>query len=214
MCVALILIKKYCKSDRARQIAIMVSAGLLLVSIIFNRIALSFRGDSWSWVRLIPGTICGVTSIVFSIVTLAFFRNRNHAVFHFLVYVAIIGGFLVTIYPDFIGQNASLMYLPTISGLIHHTLSLYLGILLIVVGEFKPHIKKWYCLLLGYFVYVTYGLFAAQVIGISNSMQIENPFLPGLYWWVIMIIVSAVIYSTLGVLELIRYRIKRRRPGE
>ena len=207
MIVSLILIKKFCKTKKSQNITIIVSAGILLGLIIFNRISLSaHRGN---WLRLIPASFCGTTSLVFSVVTIIFVLkfDLNHAIFHFLVYIAIAGGALTIIAPSFLGQADSIFHLRTISGLLHHSMSLYLAILIIMLGRFKPSIKRIHCFWLGLTVYMTWGLFLIHAIGLRDAMNINFPAASGIYWYVAGGIILTIHFVFLVVYELVRKKI-------
>jgi len=183
MVASLILIKRLCKTKRAQDIAIIIAGGLLLVSIILNRIFITIHSDSWTY--LIPKSFCGMTSLLLGIATLVFIRNHNHNVFHFLTYLAFLGGVVANFYPDYIGQAQSVFHSRTITGLLHHTLSVYVVVLLIITGRFAPTIKKWYCLPIGLMGYIVFGLFIIQAFGVNNAMLINAPLVAWLYWYVV-----------------------------
>jgi len=174
MVIGLIIIKKHCNSERSKKNAIYFVACFLLLGIIANRISSAVVGENW--LSLIPSTVCGITSLLFS-ASVLLFKNKNHHVFHFLVYIALVGGIIVTFMPDFITQADSIWHSRTITGLFHHTVSAYLAILLIVLGAFKPSIKLWYCLPLGYCVYMVYGLILIDLAIAGNAMNIKSPLL-------------------------------------
>ena len=111
MIASLILIKIFVKSEKAKFITIKVVSALLLIFIVWNRIAIAVQYKSWT--NIIPDSFCGMSSLVLALACLIGKKNNN--VLHFVFYVAIVGGFLTMIYPDFIGQNHSLFYSNTIS---------------------------------------------------------------------------------------------------
>ena len=201
--VAIVLIKKFCLSKRSQDIAIYISASVLLGLIIFNRISIAVVAEDI--VHLLPESYCAMTSLLLAIAVLAV-SNRNHPVFHFLVYMAFVGGFLTTAYPDFISQADSIWHSRTISGLLHHSVSLYLAILLVVLGRFKPTIKLWYAMVFGFAVYKMVGLFFYQALGIETAMNIFVPLMPWLYWWTLSLMFIVVYGVGLGLYEYLRYR--------
>ena len=200
MIVSLILIKKFCKSKRSQNIAIIITASLLLSFIIFNRISIATYSNDW--LLLIPTSFCGMTSLLFSIATLIFLKNHNHSIFHFFAYIAFVGGILTTITPTFIGQASTIFHTRTISGLVHHSLAMYLAILILVLGRFKPSIKKIHCFWLGLTAYMTLGLFLIHAIGVDDAMYINNPAATGIYWYMVGAIVLGIHFIGLGVYEL------------
>jgi len=113
--------------------------------------------------------------LVFSLSALIFKKNSN--IFHCLVYCGLLGGTLTLAYPDFIGQSDSIWYPMTISGLVHHTVMLFLGILMIRTGYMKPELKKWYILPIGLSFYMSFGLFLITYLGYNDAIQIYTPVL-------------------------------------
>lgn len=169
----LVLIRKFCKTEKNKNLSVLIVASLLLAAVIFNRISIS--AVSGKWLDLIPNTFCGFTSFSFAIFALVI-KDKNHPIFHFYIYMALIAGALSTIYPDYIGQASSIWYSKTISGLLHHAIAFDLALLILLTGKFMPDLKKWYCMPLGFVSYITFGLFLNQVFGMSNAMNINKPF--------------------------------------
>lgn len=58
------------------------------------------------------------------------------------IIVALAGGIITTFYPNFIGQNPSFMYPPTILGMMHHTWSAIVVILMFMFGYLNLTYKK------------------------------------------------------------------------
>jgi len=169
---ALVLVKKYCKTERSQNIAMWTLAGALLVSVIGHRFAFAFIGGArggGSAAYLIPNTFCAMTSFLFAIAVLTI-RNKNNGVFHCLMYLSFIGTLIVNIYPDFIGDDG--WGVLTIFSLFHHTLSFYLCLMIFVLGKWRPDIRKWYAVWLGFAVYMTFGYILMEVFGVSDAFGI------------------------------------------
>jgi len=207
----LIIIKKYVKTTRMKNIVLMSTASVLLLMIILNRISLTFaRPDGIDYTELVPMTICGMTSFLFAISALVFIKKQNHPVFHFFVYIAIVGGILNNIYPTYIDQASSILNFKTITGLLHHTISMFLGILIVINGEFKPSFKNSHWLPLGLFFYITLGLFYVQAFSPrpDNTMNIAYPILPGFEWYMLYAIVIVIHFSALFTFEATKKRLR------
>ena len=118
------------------------------------------------------------------------------------------------VYPDFIGQNESIFYLPTITGLVHHSLAIVLVVLIILLNQLEITYKTWYCTPLGFACYFTVGAFLITVLGYSVAFDMANPILSGtpLTAWV-MAPIYLVLYSiVLLIIELIRkQRLKKQK---
>lgn len=206
MISSIILLKKYVKNEKTLNVIIKSVAGILLASIITNRLSIVFKYDSPDWRRIIPDSFCGTSSLVLSIATL--FGRKNNNVFHFVWFMALLGGTITMFYPDFIGQSTSVFYLPTISGIVHHIIAVYLVILLLLYGYVKPTYKKWYCSLFGFTTYLSVGVFEISVLGLEDAFYIYKPILSGtsMTVWVLMPIYIAIYGGVLAAIELIKHK--------
>ena len=88
----------------------------------------------------------------------------------------------------------------------YHTVALYLGILFVMNGEFKPALKKAHWLPLGLFFYTSIGLFYMQVFSprSDNTMNIAEPIIPGLEWYALYAIIIVLHYSLLYAFEVVK----------
>lgn len=181
--VSLILINRKVKDVKIQDIIVRSVGGLLLAAIIWNRISLIWFYDS-AW-ALIPNTFCGTTSLTFGIC--AIFCKRNHLVLHYFIYAGFWGGIISTIYPTFIGQNLYFSYPPTLSGMIHHFISLYLAVLMVMTGFVKPSLNKFYAFPVGFIFILAYGIFLMDALHFSEAMYIFAPLVSGTFltWYVV-----------------------------
>lgn len=210
MIVALILIKKFVKNEKTLTILIKSVAGLLLLSVILNRTFIVFKYSTPDFIAFLPNTFCGLSSFVFSISVLLTKKNAN--VLHFVYYIAFVGGAITLIYPDFIQNYPSLFSPIPFTGLLHHTVMLFLCLLLITTHYFTPSLKKWFYIPLGLCCYMTWGLFLYDIVGIS-AMNIHKSFegIAGLTWFNVGLsfIAGCVLY--LVVYELLKKIILKRK---
>lgn len=169
----LLLSKKYAKSEKAKEAVLKTLAVLLLCSIITNRLSQVFRYEDVHWDLIIPDSFCGMTSLVLALTVL--FGKRDNGVLHFVWHLAIFGGIATVVYPSFVGQAASIFYLPTISGLVHHSFSATLGIALLMYNYIDITYKKWHYTLCGFACYITLGAFLMQTFGYSDAYHIAEP---------------------------------------
>lgn len=202
--IGLICAKKFAKTEKAQNIIIKSLALALLIAILTNRISIAFASNTPQFFRLIPNSFCGMSSLVLSLAAL--FGKKDNSVLHFVWLIALIGGTITMIYPDFIGQNPSIFYLPTISGLIHHTLSVVLVIFILIFNYIHITYKKWYCTIFGFTCYFTVGAFLISVFHYNDAFNIMSPILSGtnLTAWVMAPIYLAVYALILLTVELIR----------
>lgn len=176
MVVGLILIKKFINTEKKLSWLIRCLGLGLFIAIMWNRTTINIGRDNF-FASFLPGSFCGATSLFLSIAAMSL--KKNHAVFHWLVYVGLLGGLITIFYPDFIGQADSIFYGMTISGLAHHTVMVFLAIVMIFSGYVKPDIKKWYYLFLGLAIHMCYGLFLITVLGYTDASHIYTPLLEG-----------------------------------
>ncbi len=201
---ALICAKKYLKNERGQAIFLKVLGTLLFIAIIANRLSQVFRFGLVRWEQIIPDSYCGMTSLVLSLAVL--FGKKDNDALHFTWILGIFGGISTVIYPAFIGQGPTVFYLPTISGLLHHSLSATVAIAVILFDWIHITYKKWYCTLIGFMAYLSVGAFLIGFFGYSDAFHIYTPLLdntPFTTWG--MAPIYAVCYALiLLTVELVR----------
>lgn len=195
---------KYAKTEKSKNIILKVAAAILFLTIFANRLALVFEYEDVRWQKLLTDSFCSTSSYVLSLAVL--FGKKNNVVLHFIWMIALVGGSIVTFYADFIGQNPSFMYPPTILGMMHHTISAIVVILLFIFGYINLTYKKWYCTLFGFTCYFAYGGFLHFVLDYSNPFYMAEPAISGTPFtaWVIAPIYILLYSLVLLTVELIR----------
>lgn len=198
------LCKRLCKTEKQQEIMFRVLGAVGLTCIIINRIFLAYIKYRYNLWWLIPDSFCGMTSLMLSI-SLLFFRKDNYLL-HGVWLLCIVGMTITNFYPDFIGQNESFFYLPTISGLLHHTVSLFN---IIMVFAFKyvhlTYKKSWVQpILIG--TYLLTGVFLIYVARFSDAYYFFKPAVPGtpLYMWLMLILYTVVYALIMLIIELVR----------
>jgi hypothetical protein len=172
----LFLAKKYARSEKSQRIVLKSIAGLLLIWILINRLSQVFRYEDVRWEQIIPDSFCGMTSLALALAVL--FGKKNNAAYHFLWFLGIVGAVITIFNPTFLDQGPSIFYMPTISGLLHHSLCLVMVCALLMFDQIYITYKKWYCTLFGFTSYLTLGAFQMSVFGLSDSFHIAEPILP------------------------------------
>ena len=197
--VGLTLAKKYAKSERSQTIIIKSLGLALLIAIISNRISIVFKTATPDWTWLVPDSFCGMSSLVLSLSILI--GKKNNDGLHFIWLIAFAGGIITFFYPDFIDQNIAFFYIPTITGLLHHTLSWILVVTIILFDYLHITYKKWYCTLWGFTGYLSVGAFIISVLGHGDAFSIFNPILNGtpFTFWVCIPIYVSVYAILLGI---------------
>ena len=172
---AIILIKRYCKSENALTAAVKYCSLFLFVCIVANRLFIAI--ERTDVIQFIPATFCGFASLAFALTGM--FCRKDSPVLHWISYCGFLGGLLTMIYPDFIGQAATIFYPNTITGLLHHTVAFFLSVLMYVTGYVRPTMKRWSCLPVGLAFMMTYGIFMISALGFGDAMYINEPLISG-----------------------------------
>ena len=201
-----LLCRRYAKTDKSKSTILKTVGLLLFIAILTNRLSQVFRYDTVRWYCIIPDSFCGMTSTVLSLGIL--FGKKDNVVLHFAWLLGIFGGISTVIYPTFVSQDLSFFYLPTISGLAHHSLSAFAVIMLFTFKYVDITYKKWHWVLLGLTSYITVGAFLMAVFNVSDAFHIAEPLLSGtpLTAWVMGPIYAVVHGLIFLVFELIRCR--------
>lgn len=209
---AILVFKFALKTDKARDVFIRCISGLLAISLILNRIAITVWRDQGLGIRaLIPNSYCGMTNLLLGLFVA--FGKRNMKAFQFLFYFSFLGGLATVFYPTFLNQDPSFFFPPTITGMNHHALGVLLCVVMILGKWFEPSFKCWYVLPLGICAYTIFGLFLYDVLKIPESMNIDQPIIPGtpMKWWFVLIVGSAIeIAFTFAYDKIKAYLIKKK----
>lgn len=200
----LVLAKMFAKTEKSQNIVLRSAGGILFLIILINRIALVFEYDTVNWVEMLTDSICSTSSYVLGLSLL--FGKKDNCVLHFVWMISLAGGVITTFFPNFIGQHPSFMYPPTILGLMHHTVSAIVVMLMLMFKYIHITYKKWYYTLWGLTCYLSYGAFLLCVLKIGNPFYMVSPALdntPFTIW--VLIPIYAVVYSCVLLgFELVR----------
>ena len=204
--IGLLLAKKYARTEKARSIVLKSLGGLLLLWIMINRLSQVYRYSDVRWEQIIPDSFCGMTSLVLALAVL--FGKKDNCVYHFTWFLGLVGGLITVFNPTFLDQGPSVFYLPTISGLLHHSLALVVVGALLIFGHIQITYKKWYSTFFGFTAYLTLGAFQMSVFGFADSFHIVEPILSGtpLTAWVMAPLYAVGYGIVLAVIELVRRR--------
>ena len=206
--ISCVCAKLFIKTDRSKGIFMRCAGGILFLIILLNRIALVFEYGDIDWKELLTDSICSTSSYVLGLALL--FGKKDNCILHFVWFISLAGGTITTFYSNFIGQHPSFLYLPTILGMMHHTVSAIIVILILILKYVNISYKKWYYTLWGFTSYLSYGAFLMCVLDIGNPFYMVEPAIdntPFTVW--VLIPIYVVVYSLilLGV-EIIRKRKK------
>lgn len=173
----LLCAKKYAKSEKTQIIILKGLALFLFIAIMTNRLSQVFRYDAVRWYCIIPDSFCGMTSLVLALAVL--FGKKNNNVLHFVWLLGLFGGISTVIYATFLDQDISFFYIPTISGLLHHSFSATLVVALLMFKQIDITYKKWYCTFFGFTSYLTVGAFLMHTFQMRDAFHIAEPLIPG-----------------------------------
>lgn len=173
----LLLAKKFAKTERSQRLVLLSLAALLFIAILTNRLSQVFRYGQVRWYCIIPDSFCGMTSLVLSLAVL--FGKKDNHVLHFVWLLGLFGGIATVIYATFLDQDLSFFYLPTISGLLHHSFSATLVVTLLMFRQIDITYKKWYCTFFGLTAYMTLGAFLMHTFEMSDAFHIAEPLISG-----------------------------------
>ena len=195
---------RYAKNEAAQNRIIKCAALLLFLTILCSRLALVFAGETADWLKLIPDSFCSASSYILSLSLL--FGKRDNDFLHFVWLPSLAGGLIATFYPDFLADYPSFLHPSTFFGLLHHTLSAVIVLLLLMLRYMTITYKKWYCMMLGFAFYLALGAFLIFVCGYENPFYILAPAIPGtpLTVWVIAPIYLSVYALILRCVESFR----------
>ncbi len=171
-----ILAYKFTKKESTKVILLKIVGIILFISIMMNRLSQVFRYSDTRWYLIIPDSYCGMTSLVLSLAVI--FGKKNNCVLHFTWLLGIFGGISTVIYATFVDQGPTIFYLPTISGLLHHSFSATLVVMLLLFKQIDITYKKWYYSLFGFTCYLTVGAFLMGVFKMSDAFHIVEPLIP------------------------------------
>lgn len=209
MAVALavcLLTARFARTEKAKTAVVKSAGGILFLIIFANRLALVFEHDDPNWLKLLTDSFCSTSSYVLSLALI--FGKRDNKVLHFVWLIALAGGAITTFYPNFIDQHPSFLYPPTILGMMHHTWSAIVVVLLFICNYFHITYKKWYCTAVGLMAYLSFGAFLMCVLDYGNPFYMVEPALDGTVFtvWGIAPIYIAVYGAILLIVELLRRR--------
>ena len=204
--VVCLLTACFAKSEKAQNAVMRFAGGLLFVIIFANRLALVFEYEEANWLKLITDSFFSTSSYVLALALI--FGKRNNAVLHFVWLISLAGGAIATFYPNFIGQHPSFLYPPTILGMMHHTWSAIVVVLLFICNYLHLTYRKWYCTAIGFGAYLLLGAFLMFVLDYSNPFYMAEPALDGTIFtvWAIAPIYMAAYALILWIVELVRRR--------
>ena len=210
--VALIFLKRGERTEQETTRMFRIIGLIGLVSIAVSRLSVALILPDRGLIYLIPDSICG-TSSLFMAIALLFFK-RDGKLLHIVTVLAIIGDVVSLAYPDFIGQAPSIFYLPTITGLWHHSWTLFSAVCVFMFRYMVIDIRKAYLQLFGVLYFLIVGVILIFAGGLPDAFYLIEPAVPGthLYFGVLLVIYLAVYAVIVALVYLRRKRRARYEP--
>lgn len=205
----LLLAYKKIKNEKTINIILKILAICLFVSVMTNRVSQVFRYDTVRWYCIIPDSFCAMTSLVLSLAVL--FGKKDNPVYHFVWLLGLFGGISTVVYATFLDQGPTFFYIPTITGMLHHSFCAALVVALLMFKQINITYKKWYCTIFGFTCYLTLGAFMMNTFNISDAFHIAEPLLPDtkLTAWVMAPMYAIAYAIILAVIELVKNKQKK-----
>ena len=202
--IGMLFAYKYAKNEKTQNIILKCLAAALFIYVMTNRLSQVFRYDTVRWYCIIPDSFCAMTSLVLSLAVL--FGKKNNNVYHFVWLLGLFGGISTVIYATFVDQHTSFFYIPTFTGLLHHSFSAIVVVALLMFKQINITYKKWYCTFFGFTSYLTLGAFLMHTFDLSDAFHIAEPLLPNtpLTAWVMAPMYVTAYAIILLVIELVR----------
>ena len=197
---------KFAKTEAMQNRIIKIAGLLLFLTIFCNRLVLVFCEGTINWLKLIPDSFCSASSYILSLSLLL--GKRDSDFLHFVWLPSLAGGLITTFYPDFLADYPSFMHPSTFLGILHHTMSSVIVILLLMFRYMTVTYKKWYCMMIGFGFYLALGTFLIHACHYENPFYMRAPAIPGtpLTVWVIAPIYFTVYALILWGAEYLRKR--------
>ncbi len=130
------------------------------------------------WMVALPFTICSFASFV---IPFGCFMKKDNFIVHSLYPIAIMGGIVNIFIPNYLG-NQGFFEIRTWTGLLHHILSMWIVLLMLLKGFIKPSMKKIYQLPIALLIILALGLIELQAFHYAEAMAIETD-LSGFMWY-------------------------------
>lgn len=201
---ALVCAKIFAKTEKAQKIIVKATGGLLLVAILSSRITQTLLSGEFIWHKFFPATFCGMSSMVLALAVL--FGKKDNAVLHFIWFLALVGGIITSVYPDFLECHNSFFHPDVITSFLHHTISIVMVVVLLMFKQINFSYKKFHYSILGFCCYLAYGAFLVATFGYADAFNMFSPILSGtpLTAWVMAPLYAVVYGIILLIIELVR----------
>ena len=199
--ISLPALKRFVTDKKKERTILRIAGIVLLICISVNRrsvTAAQIQKDPevYGWINLIPYTFCGFASLATAIA--AIFGRDDNPAYHFLVWFGLAGGAASVVYPDFLFEQ-TFWDLRSFSGLVHHSVLLWICLFILLTGRMKPVMKKYVFYPAGFALMMLLGFFEIYVLGFPEAMNIDSPLLSSLpvltSWYSLFILTSLLVLA-------------------
>lgn len=199
-----IILKKKLKTDKQIEIMFKILGVFGLIAVICARISYALEENNFLY--LIPNSFCALTTFILSISLI--FLKKNNLILHTVWLIGLTGMTTSLLYPDFIAKTTNILYFGPITGLLHHTISLFNLILIFVFKYVTLTYKKSWTQLVGGAFYIGLGLILIYACGMKDSFYILVPAIKNtkLYFAAMLPIYVFVYILVIFLVEFIRYK--------
>lgn len=220
MAGTLIWFKLKAKDEKKINLILYILSAILLVVIVIQRISIVYWGihdgvvkdvfgeqRTYNWWMVLPDSVCGFTSLCVPIFVFAWRKKTSNYLIESVFTISILGSLGTVFYPDYLNFQA-LWQARCWGGLIHHNLSAWICMAMLLCGKITPTLKRWYLNPIAVLTMHAYGFFCLFVLKFCSCMNIASPLISGLFissWY--FLIIAYIAANTLFLLIL--YLVKR-----
>jgi len=170
-----IAIKKS-SNEKTRERIFKIFAVFQIIFVIIRKVTatqlhIQTSPDTYSWLSVLPDSFCSFSSMGLGIAILA--GKKDNKALHFFAYLAMLGGFTSTVYPDYLYKE-SIFAFSTIVALLYHALDIWLVISMMVCDYFVPTIKKLHYFVIGFIAMMGFGAFEVFILKYPDAMNIHS----------------------------------------
>ena len=197
----LIVLKKFVPQNKV-GLVMKITAFCGLVLIVINRIVVS-KSRNADFIDFLPDTYCSMMGLILPLTVLLF--KPTTKIYQYAVFAGFIGGLITFFYPDFFVYFDDFFNIHPFTGILYHTLMVFIFAESLVLKYFTPSFRKWTAFPIGLAFMVVYACFGNSVLGQTNNMYLNAPLLPDtiLSWWFTGIMLILLYTLILQIYEII-----------
>ena len=166
-------------NDKSFNLVLKISGGALLLAVTINVIfgtifKVNHNFEGMKMYMMFPYSFCSFAGFVLSLAVLL--GKKNNIVLHFVCFMAFMGGLISTIYPDYLSTFPA-YHIVNITGLLHHSIDVWIVLIIFLKGYITPSFKKIPVFVVGYGIMMLVGVVEIYAFKFPDAMNIRNPIL-------------------------------------